>query len=239
MMKAHWGPRLRALLLLVVVLVAFSGCKIRQDVVFNSDGSGSFTYLVGLEKEFLDQLGAADPYEQVKKQVDAGDFPVELERYETDELKGFRLTFEFDSVADLKDKLNVGEPGGEGQQTLQEITLDRGEDHWNLTGAVGAPNLGAEGELPIDVSELQDRMDMEFSVTMPGEAGDTNADDVREGDESTTFVWTLSPGEAGREIAAVTEQPSSGLPVLVLLGAGLVVLLIAGVAWALRRRVAK
>jgi hypothetical protein len=74
---------------------------------------------------------------------------------------------------------------------------------------------------------------------MPGEAGDTNADDVREGDESTTFVWTLSPGEAGREIAAVTEQPSSGLPVLVLVGAGLVVLVIAGVAWALRRRVAK
>jgi hypothetical protein len=223
-------------MLLAVVLVAFSGCKIRQNVVFNSDGSGTFTYLVGLEKTFLDQLGAADPYEQVKKQVDAGDFPVTLERYETDSLKGFRLSFEFSSVADLKDKLNVGEPGGEGQQTLQELDLEKSEQKWTLTGSVGAPNLATGADLPIDVSELEKKLDMEFSIALPGEAGETNADDVREGTDSTTFVWTLAPGQAGRDIAATTELPSGGLSVLILVGAGLAVLGLSGVTWLLLRR---
>jgi hypothetical protein len=224
------------LVALAIVAIAMPGCKIRQTVAFNDDGSGTFTYLVGIEKDVLDDLGVDDPYERVRQQVEERDFPVELERYETADLTGFRLSFEFESVEDLKDKLNVGEnPSGNGQQTIQEIALEMGNDGWDLSGAVGAPSLDSGEDLPIDVSELEERLDMEFSITMPGEPGDSNADDVQPEEDSTTFVWALAPGQSGSEIAAATKLPES-FPVLLVVGAGLAALMIAVVIWVLIRR---
>src|SRR5688572_30519091 len=146
----------RALLVaLAVVAMAMSGCKIRQTVVFNDDGSGTFSYLVGIEKDVLDDLGVDDPYERVRQQVEEGDFPVELERFEDGELTGFRLSFEFESVEDLKDKLNVGETASDnGQQTIQELTVTQNGDRWVLSGAIGSPGLASGEELPIDLSKL-------------------------------------------------------------------------------------
>lgn len=226
------------LVALAIVALALSGCKIRQDVAFNEDGSGTFTYLVGVDKDVLDDLGVEDPYEGVRKQVEEGDVSVELERYETADLKGFQLAFEFTSVDDLKKKLNVGGEGQEGQQTIQVMDLERGEERWTLTGEVGAPNLGADagGELPIDVSELQEKLDMEFTIAMPGRFEDSNADSVRRGEDSTTFVWELAPGVSGHELFAVTDASSDGAAVWLIVGAGLGTLLLLAAIWALLRR---
>ncbi|MEA2516800.1 MAG: hypothetical protein QOG16_638 [Actinomycetota bacterium] len=219
---------------LAIAALVLSGCKIEQGIAFNEDGSGSFTYLVGIDKGILADLGVESPYEGVKQQVEEKGFPVELERYETPDLSGFRLSFEFTTVDDLVEKLK-GEEGQAGQQTIQELDLEQGDDGWKLTGAVGAPNLGAGAEMPIDVSELEDRLDMEFSVSMPGAPRDTNADSVREEEDATTFVWTLTPGQSGREISATTELPGS-FPTALVAGAGLGSLVIAAVIWLLVRR---
>ena len=225
-----------ALALSVLVL---SGCKVRQGVEFNEDGSGTFTYLVGVDKDVLDDLGIDDPYAAVKQQVDEGDFPVELKRYDTDDLRGFRLSFEFTSVDDLKKKLNVGEEGQDGQQTIQELELERGEERWALTAEVGAPNLGegAGAQMPIDVSELEEQLEMEFTIAMPGKLDGSNADSVRSGEGSTTFVWELAPGLSGRELVASTDVSSAGgAGVLLVVGAGGAALLMLGAIWALVRR---
>lgn len=221
---------------LFVVALAMSGCKIRQSVVFNEDGSGTFTYLVGVDKDILDDLGVVDPYESVRQQVEDGDFPVELERYETPDLRGFRLSLDFKSVDDLKEKLNVGEEvQEEGQQTIQQLELERGGERWDLSGAVGVPDLGTDAEVPFDVSKVEERLEMVFTIAMPGVAGATNADTVREGDDTTTFVWSLTPGQAGRDIVATTELPS-GFPVPIVVGAVVGALVLVGAVWALRLR---
>ena len=224
------------LLALGIAAIVLSGCEVRQNVEFNEDGSGTFTYLVGIEKDILDDLGVDDPYEGVKQQVDDENFPVELDRYETSDLRGFRLSFEFTSLDDLKKKLSGGEEGQEGQQTIQEMKLERGDDLWDLTGAVGSPNLGSGNDMPIDVSELEERLEMEFSIVMPGALKDSNADSVRENGDSTTFVWALAPGQSGREISAVTDVGSGSFPVLLVVGAGLSALVIGAALWLLIRR---
>ena len=231
------GPRSRVFLVaLGIVAIVLSGCEVRQGIEFNEDGSGTFTYLVGLDKDILDDLGVGSPYERVKEQVEERDFPVELEPYETSDLSGFRLSFEFESVDDLKEKLSVGEDQ-EGQQTIQELDLEMGDGGWELTGAVGAPGLGSGEGMPIDVSELEERLDMQFSISMPGALGDSNADTVTEDEEkgTTTFVWILTPGRSGEVIEASTALPSA-FPILLVVGAGLGVLLFGAAVWMLMRR---
>lgn len=230
------SKRRLVLVALAIVAIAMSGCKVRQTVAFNDDGSGTFSYLVGIEKDVLADLGVDDPYERIKQQVEEGDFPVELERYESGDLTGFRLSFEFTDVDDLKDKLNIGdEAGGSGQQTLQALSVDRTGDRWVLSGAIGSPGLASGEELPIDLSKLEEKLDMRFSVSLPGRPATSNAVEVREGESETTFEWVLSPGESGREISAVTDLPKA-FPTLLVVGAGLGALLIGGGAWMFMRR---
>jgi hypothetical protein len=54
--------RAKAVLLALVAVLLLSGCEVKAQLLLKDDGSGTFTYVVGIDKDFLAKMDpGADP----------------------------------------------------------------------------------------------------------------------------------------------------------------------------------
>lgn len=224
-------------MLLAGLALLLSGCEIRGELVVNDDGSGTFAFVFGIPKEFLAFVPAGeDPFGDVRRDVADAPFPVEVEDYETERVRGVRVSFAFSSVDDLGSKLETfseeqgATPGGD----FQDFSLRETGDGWSFRASAsdvdaGFSEFGGE-DFPLDPAQLEELLDLRFVVTLPGAPGDHNADEVSRSGGKTTFTWRLSPTQSSVDFRASTAG-GSGFPVLpVAAGGGAAVILAGGFA---------
>ena len=203
--------RVRVPLLLLGTLLALSACEVRADLVISEDGSGTFEYSIAIENDFLEAFGKGDRDLLAEMEEKAGEtpFPVETERFETADGKGVRISYTFDSIPDLEQKMASGE-GKEGA-LITDAEITNSKVGWTFE-AVGGGESPAGG-VPIDADELAKIMDIRLSVTLPGPDPQGNADKTEVVGDSARFTWNLPPGTSDITLKATTNYPpeESGL----------------------------
>jgi hypothetical protein len=234
--------KIAGVLLALVAVVLLSGCEVKAELVLKDDGSGTFTYVVGIDHEFLAKMEpGADPLGTIKANASRQSYKVTVTDYETDKLKGIKATFDFSSVDDLKQKLassrslTAGQAGQEAAAasafTFDVLDLSKAEDGWKLTANAGV-NTQANQQLPFSPEDLKKLLDASVSATLPGHAGKNNATKVSESSAGTTFTWDVLAGAGNLALAAETTSTNNGFLVaalaipVVILGAGALVFLV-------------
>ncbi len=226
----------RVLGLLLLVLVLCAGCKTRTEITFNEDGSGTFSSFLELDiREFRLLSEQGDPIKTLVANAKSVSFPVEVERLRSEDTRGFRASFRFSDIEDLKTKLAELNQEDEGSSTLfkdAEITSD--DDGWTFLARSGVDTPQGTDEL-IDPAELEKLVDAQVIVTMPGEEGDHNATSTESSEESTTFTWDISPGTE-IELDAATVFPDTLLDKLLSpVGLGIAAVVLALIAFVVLR----
>ena len=199
----------RLLVLLLLALVLFTGCKTRTQITFNEDGSGTFTSSLELDDRELRLLSEqGDPIEQLVANAESVSFPVDVERTETGNTQGFIATFRFSDIEDMKAKLAELNQEGDSSSTLfKDAQISEDDDGWTFVAQSGVAAPEGSEEF-IDPEELSKLIDAHVQVTMPGPEGENNATTVEGSEESTTFVWQINPGTE-IELRAATVFPDT------------------------------
>lgn len=194
-----------------MTLLVLSACEVRADLVITEDGSGTFEYSIAIENEFLEAFGKGDRdlLAEMEEKAEDTPFPVETERFETDDSKGVRISYAFDSIRDLERKMAAGE-GREGALlTNAEITNSKAGWTFDAVGGGESP----AGDIPIEADELAKIMDIRLSVTLPGPDPRGNADKMEVVGDAARFTWDLPAGMSDITLEASTNFPpeESGL----------------------------
>jgi hypothetical protein len=209
--------RRRVLLALAALaaLLLLSGCEVKASLVLKDDGSGTFAYAVGIDKDFLARMEpGSDPLGSMRRNAEAQPYKVVLADYETDKLKGLRATFDFSNIDDLQSKLSANKRAAQGQTgqaasasafAFDVLGLIRTKDGWKLSANAGV-STQANQQLPFDREQLRKLLDAEFSATLPGHAAANNAASVSYGKSGTTFTWNLLAGEGNLDLSAQTTS---------------------------------
>jgi hypothetical protein len=202
--------RVLAVLAALAAVLLLSGCEVKASLVLKDDGSGTFTYAVGIDKDFLARMEpGADPLGSMRRNSEAQPYKVVLADYETDKLKGLRVTFDFSNIDDLQQKLSANKRATQGQTTsafaFDVLGLSRTKDGWKLSATAGV-STQANQQLPFDREQLRKLLDAEFSATLPGHAAANNAATVSYGKSGTTFTWNLLAGEGNLDLSAETTS---------------------------------
>jgi hypothetical protein len=221
----------RTVLLVALALIA-TACQIRFDtsVVVNEDGSGSFTIEIGLDEEFRQLSESSDDTSDPTEGFDEIPDGWTSEPFTDGKFEGVRVSTDFNSLEDLNTRLaqlNELSTEEEGSPTdlFQDMSIE--ESGGTFTFRAGAEGLaesvlsddegGFEG---LDPSALFGELFLiRLLVTLPGEPGEHNADELVE----NTFIWNIGLDDEGSEFIA-TSSTGGGLNALV------IVLLIVAVA---------
>ena len=206
--------RLLMVLAALAAVVLLSGCEVKASLVLKDDGSGTFTYAVGIDKDFLARMEpGSDPLGSMRRNAEAQPYKVVLADYETDKLKGLRATFDFSNIDDLQQKLSANKRASQGQTTsafaFDVLGLSRTKDGWKLSANAGVSSQ-ANQQLPFDREQLRKLLDAEFTATLPGHAAANNAATVSYGKSGTTFSWNLLAGEGNLDLNAETTSKTKG-----------------------------
>lgn len=194
------------LLLVAVLAMLLSACTMRAlvGVNVNPDGSGVFEVSMAFDEELrklMDQespepIDWSDPgaFEGEDSPADMlGDLPdsASVSAYSEDDFEGFTVSVEFSSLDELNEVLS--EASEEGEETFPfEITQPE-EGRFELTthGEVFGETDPAEDEFEmIPQSMLEDLLDIQLHVQLPGEVVSTNADETT---DDGVMVWRLYP----------------------------------------------
>ena len=236
--------RYSVLLVLLVGLLALSGCRLGAEVALDvtAEGGGTLTLTLVTDEEASAAAAQADLAvfdEAAAAAEEAEGWSAELADTEPGG-RWLQLTAgarDAEALGGLLDDLADGLAGPE-LRPLDDLTVDVDDEAGQLTVAgVASTALGeAVADLGVDrdaaVAELDDALRYTVAVRMPGEVlehdGGTLEDDER------TVRWEVPAGE---EVAfTVTGEQPSELPLALLAGlaaaAGLVAL---ALAWRLRR----
>jgi hypothetical protein len=211
--------RAKAVLLALVAVLLLSGCEVKAQLLLKDDGSGTFTYVVGIDKDFLAKMDpGADPLGSMRKNAESQPYKVTLADFETDKEKGLRASFDFTGIDDLKQKLAANKKATDSTQgsasafAFDVLGLTRTKDGWKLSATAGV-STEARKQLPFDATQLRKLLDAEFSATLPGHAGANNATTVSHSKDGTTFSWNLLAGEGNLDLQAQTTSKKGGFPV--------------------------
>lgn len=221
--KTRRVPRLLVVLLLMLTL---SGCQftVSTNAVVEEGGSGTVTSSVLVDAEL--QANALQNGEDIPTALRTL-FPAELppgsevEDVSRDGLVGIEVKTPFASTAELQ-LIMLPE---NGNSLFQTFTLQEDSGGYVLE-AVAAPG-GMSSAQEVQAAQLVEVLRSDFSITLPGEVGENNADRV----EGNTLYWTLA-SDAERALEARTEGGTS--PVLIVL-AGVVVLALGYLYWRYRQ----
>jgi hypothetical protein len=214
----HAARRSARLFVVAAVTVLCTGClRLNVDVEVRGDGSGSATIIQAFD---LDTLEGFAPPEELDQLTDPdalipADLPegIEAEVYDQDGYLGVRFSTTFDDPAQLEARLaglsaavdqsletTGGGTGGAGGQLIVEETADG----WRFEApGVASGEASNTGEIP---PFLLDGFDIRYTVALPGEAVDQNADEV----DGSTFTWVLAIDDERTTLFAETE--GSGAP---------------------------
>jgi len=234
----------------LLLTLALSACTIRFDVgvSVNEDESGTFTLFMGFDEEFQ-QLAEQSGGEDLDFTQELSDVPEgwTVEEVTEDGFEGVRISTEFTSFEDLQTRLEeLGDNAdtGVGTDFLSDFELTREGDEFRfkvdvtgldeeLTGALG--DSGGEDLFSgLDPSSLiEDLFQIRFKLTLPGEIGANNADEV----DGNTLIWNVGLSDDGGTYEAVSSVGGSS-SALIFGGAAVaaVVVLGGGIAASKRRK---
>lgn len=223
--------------LTVLAMVALTGClKLDADIEVHTDETVSGTMTLGVSKELIsmfeemaegmggESTGGFDEDMFNPDEVPEG---AEVEPFEDDKFIGQTITF-----SDI---------------TLEELTsstTDESEDSWTLVhegdefifegdASFSSEETTTETEgMDLGLDEIFAQSDMRIALTFPGEVTEANGEI-----DGNTVVWRPKFGETLQMRAVAKDK--AGFPWMpVLSGAAVVLLLgvLGGLAWAMRRR---
>jgi hypothetical protein len=241
-------PRAPLLLLLAVALLV-SGCRfdVAADLTISRDGAARATLELRADPEALTRLDVLEVDPTAELAAAAGQVPDwEVTRVTGEDgsltVRLTRSTSDAASAADALRELGAGLADGD-PALLLDLDIDVGEDGAvrldgtaelrppatagvTVDGEPVGPDAGALARLTAEA------VDASFSVTVPGELLQHDADTV----DGRTATWILEAGEA-RRIQATASAPTDTTLWLLAGGAAALLLLAVGVlVWWWRRR---
>lgn len=232
-------PRGVAVLLALVAALGLTGCELRGGVVVRADGSGTFTYSLGIDKDILAGLSPEEsPLAEMRRTAAAQPYPVELTGYDTKTVTGLRARFDFADPAELRLRLHDLHVNGSrltAAFTVADLLARRTRTGWWFQART-PPRGAAVASAPAGLADRAGRRRAELRVTLPGRDRDDNAYRTWRSDGSSTFRWRIGTdtGEGSYHMRAETIRPAgSGSPWPAVLAGGV---LAVAVSLGLRRR---
>lgn len=220
--SARRRPRVAALrfALLAVLAISASGCiRLNADIQVNEDGSGTASIIQAFDIEALSEFAGedataalGDPESLIPAELPEG---VEAEVYEKGGYTGLRFTTEFADADEMAEQLaalqaasveSFENTGGTADGQDGELTIERTEGGWLFESpGFSSGDTDTEG-IP---EALLESFDIRYSLTLPGEAVDHNADEV----EENTYIWNLAIDD-DRETLFAETKVSKGIGAL-------------------------
>lgn len=223
---------MRRLILIAIIGLTLAACqmKMEQATIVNEDGSGTITAFMGFDEEMMSLVGqdGTDPFEDLESDIPEG---FTAERVTEGKFQGVRISGDFTSLEDFKDKAASLTQDGEGLEGDYSIT--REGDVFSFKADMQGFDMSDLGDASqfegVDLAAL---FDISVSVKLPGEVKTHNADEVR---SDGTLVWKLMAGGSPETFEATSELGGGGNTTMLLAIIGGVILL-AAIAYLLTRK---
>jgi hypothetical protein len=190
------------------MLVLLTGCNLSSRIVVQPDGSGSYSVTMSVPSGSSN--AGRTLYQTARQESATSAIPVTVSPYTSGSNSGFRSTFAFKSLADLEDEsqaMAATQAGG------LAVSINRDASGWHFTSstanllapstAFGAAANGSTGG-PISGTSLQSALSVSVVLQLPGAPAGTNATTVTHSATTSTFTWSMKPGQAASELAAST-----------------------------------
>lgn len=228
--------RIRGLTLLLVAGLLLSSCiNMAVESEFNEDGSARHSYQVTIQRDMLDQF--EDMGEQLDPEADfedaaeaARELGLNVERIDTEEEIGLRLTLEVDDNSNLGQVLNdLFSAGSEAEEPISAFAgaFEQDGDIHTLDLTIDSEGLFGEDMQTEGISPdmLGNFFNMTYTVRLPGEINE---------EETTGRIlpdgrvqWDL-PLTGSESFIASSQSESSGASAGSILLVGLLLLLFIG-----------
>lgn len=172
---------------LLVITLILSGCaKVEYGIKINEDDSGEITYIYGLDKAILKDLGKTEETATIEEQKAAEEADYTIEKYEDDNIIGFKAT---KKVKNITEKSYLLEIFGE------EYIESKDESKIKIEKTIFGKKYNQTAIL--DLSQLKDMKKLgatiKYTITLPAKIDKTNADIVSK--DKKTATWNLECGE--------------------------------------------
>lgn len=180
--------------LLIIMVIILSGCvSVDYQVTVNRDGSGKISYVYGVSKQFLEQLGIgeedrATTIEEMikvyKENAETNNFTIE--EYSDDTVEGFKATKETENIAG--EVSLEGLFGGTYVKSVENNNINIKKDFiYTMYSQKTSMDLSNMANMGITGIELK------YTVNLPAKAGNNNATETS--NSGKTLTWKLEPGE--------------------------------------------
>jgi hypothetical protein len=231
---------MRRFVLLAVIVLLLSACKVKVEQGFEvkADGSGEAGMIVAFDQEAQDMMASSVPNGVDPLAGMAGDAPPgwTSEEWSQGEFKGFEATSGFNDLAALQTLVDTTFSGEDGM--FESFSIVESGGGFRLDGVLSGDSLeqSAQGD-DLFAGAAEDMVGSFFeaaiAIKLPGEVVSSNADEVR---SDGTLIWNVGVTDGGRVIRA-ESQPGAGLPIIPIAAAALALAgAVAGfVVWRRRR----
>ncbi len=209
---------------LLALMLVLTGCyKAEYDITVQDDGSGSLKYVVAVNYDILAALATSDevdidvPDSREQFCQDTYQEAIDSDESGSDEIRpyddgtycGAELIYSTGPGDDPGTELKSGlvSAGGEDVE-LSDWTLVRTETGWMFELPFPQDLLaGMGGETEADQASLllvANSIDINYAVTLPGQAADNNASEVTDENGATKFAWSVDVGDPPTQLFANT-----------------------------------
>lgn len=187
--------------IIAILLLVLTGCvQVNYEVSLNENGSADVLFIYGFEKETLEQLGTTADDMTKDMEENSSQDGYAIEKYEDEEIAGFKANKHFDDAAEI----SLVEVFGEENVTESE----GGRIKIEKNGSSTLFSQNAE----IDLSKMDETtasmMAVKYTIKLPVKATSNNATTVSEDGKSLT--WELKAGEVNK-IEFEAKKGASGI----------------------------
>lgn len=207
--------KLVLLLAMTLIMVILTGCMQNVGIQMNSDGSGTMTYSVMVEKATYKYLGSEFCNEFEKSMKKMGYKKTEL-LLDGEKYVDFGKTVQYSSLSELKSILTKGKTFGEkftgdlDPDDLEDLGVDDATDLRLMRSAhitkdtFQGVHIGSLTRDALDdgTAELYENFSTRISITFPNEVQSTNGE---KGSDGKTVTWSIEEGFADTMLQATTS----------------------------------
>lgn len=175
------------IILLIFILFILSGCvKVDYTIKINEDGRGEITYIYGMDKTVIKNMGKTKETATNDKRLEAEKAGYSIEPYEDENIAGFKATKKVEDITEKSVLLEIFD--GEYIKNKEDSKINIKK---YLFGKIYEQNA------TIDLTEMKDMKELgvviKYSIQIPTRVGKTNANFISE--DRRTISWDLKLGE--------------------------------------------